>query len=201
MHTNHGLRDQTTTTLNPCSHARWYGDSNAGENVSTSTCGIFLLFFLKPLTRTPRNELTRITWVSQLSPPPKKGGARPGVNPIRKPSQTTLQMTDPVTNPKQKVKAMVRDASQASLWHQDSLYSRDNYLWEVFYHYTFSTNARCARCLHHMHNTRDLWRCCCARADSPSLTLFKVLNSIIPVEHCNNSQHSIELYTYPWSVP
>jgi len=34
-------------------------------------------------------------------------------------------MTDPVTNTKQK--AMVRDASQASLWHQDLLQSRDNY--------------------------------------------------------------------------
>ena len=150
---------------------------------STSTCGIFLFFFFffkKPPTSTPRNELTRITWVSQLSPPKKGGQAWCKSN--SKPSQMTSQMTDPVTNPKQK--ALVRDASQASLWHQDSLQSRDNYLWEVFYHHTFSTNARCAQCLHHTHNTRDLWWCCCARADSPSLTLFKVLNSIMTCMNC-----------------
>jgi len=128
--------------------------------------------------------------------PPKKGG-QAWCKSNSKPSQTTSQMTDPVTNPKQK--AMVRDASQTSLWHQDSLQSRDNYFWEVFYHHTFPTNARRVQCLHHTHNTRDLWWCCCARADSPSLTLFKVLNSMKYVILIRKDRYYI--VAFPLSLP
>ena len=137
-------------------------------------------------------ELTHQDNLSLSVIPPKRDQAWCKSN--SKPSQTTSQMTDPVTNSKQK--AMVRDASQTSLWHQDLLQSCDNYLWEVFYHHTFSTNARHAQCLHHMHNTHDLWWCCCARADSPSLTLFKVLNSILLNSYAEAMCVYNEIFTY-----
>ena len=72
----------------------------------TSTRGIFLFLFFLTLNKHTTEQTHQDNLGLPVIPPPKKEG-QAWCKSNSKPSQTTLQMTDPVTNPKQK--AMVRD--------------------------------------------------------------------------------------------